>query len=291
MYSAFIRQVGVFISACGLLAASNPAIAQQETTLPSGGVVSASLCADAYVLALAEPEFIRALSWQVDQPVSAAPGWARGWTQAWPDAERLLVLDAEVIVFGAGEGGRAASLLDRAGRRSIELSWTEDFAGVRANFRRIGAAIDRVDAAERAIENLDNRLAQLDFRAGQRGDRADLVYLSASGGSAGTNTYVDAAIRAAGARNVIADAGISGWTRSDPELVLTLEADLILTSFFRDGFSSTYNRALRHSAYDRLLDTTPSVDVPSGYWPCAGPMLIDAAEAIADALDGLEIRQ
>ena len=38
-------------------------------------LVSVSLCADAYVLALAKPEEIQALSWQVDHPLSAAlPG-------------------------------------------------------------------------------------------------------------------------------------------------------------------------------------------------------------------------
>lgn len=250
--------------------------------------MSASLCADAYVLALTEREDIAALSWQVDQPVSAAPGWARQMPRAWPDAERLMRLNPAITVFGAGEGGRAASFLERAGLASVELAWAEDFDGVRRNYRLIGERLGRSDAADAAIADLDHRLQALVERTERRGRVSNVVYLSSSGGSAGTGTYVDAAITAAGGVNVMAQAGAAGWTRSDPELALGLDADLVVTSFFRDGYQSTFNRALRHAAYRHLLVTDARLDVPSGDWPCAGPRLIEAAEAIADALDALE---
>ena len=105
------------------------------------------------------------------------------------------------------------------------------------------------------------------------------------GGSAGAGTYVDAAITAAGGRNAAAESGVAGWGRSDPELALTLEADIILTSYFTDGFAGMLSRATRHAAYRRLLGSAGRVDIPSADWPCAGPRLINAAEAIADALD------
>tara|TARA_R110000868_G_scaffold101630_5_gene279758 strand:+ start:37574 stop:38461 length:888 start_codon:yes stop_codon:yes gene_type:complete len=284
MFLAITRLAAACISACAF-ATAEPAAALGQETGQRGGIVSASLCGDAYVLALVPREAITALSWQADQPVSAAPDWARHLPRAWPDAERLLVLDPGLTVFGAGEGGRTASLLQRTGRLSFELAWAEDFAGVRINLERLGEALGQPNAAAEQIADLDRRLTALDARAQARGAVPGVVYLSASGGSAGAGTYVDAAIRAAGARNVAAANGVTGWGRADPELALTLEADIVLTSYVEDGYAGLLSRATRHAAYRRLLDQADRVDIASGDWPCAGPRLIHAAEAIADALD------
>lgn len=232
-----------------------------------------------------------ALSWQVDQPVSAAPDWARSLPQAWPDAERLLRLDPDLTVFAAGEAGRVGAMLDRSGMHWVELTWASDFSGVRANLQTVGARLDRSEAAERVLETMERRLAVLQDRASQRSLQPRILYLSSSGGSAGSGTYVDAAIRAAGGINVAADQGGIGWTRSDPEFALTMDADILLTSFFSDGFASTFNRAVHHSAYRHLLEIWPRVDIPSGDWPCAGPRLVDAAERIANAIDVWEASQ
>ncbi len=282
---AITRRAAVFISACVFAMASAAAAPAQQTVPPEGGAVSASLCADSYLLALQPRAGIAALSWQVDQPVSAAPDWARDLPRAWPDAERLLAFDPGLVVFGAGEGGRAAAMLERSDYPTLELAWTEDFDGVRANLLALGAALGRVDAARAEIADLDRRLAALAQRAAARDVVPRVVYLSASGGSAGAGTYVDATITAAGGLNNAAQSGVVGWGRSDPELALTLEADIIVTSYFTDGFAGTLNRATRHAAYRRLLDQAGRVDIPSADWPCAGPRLIDAAEAIADAID------
>lgn len=176
-------------------------------------------------------------------------------------------------------------MLDRAGNPWLELAWASDFDGVRANLQSVGARLDRRRAAERVIRAMDRRLEALQDRADQRSEQPRILYLSSSGGSAGVGTYVDAAIRAAGGINVTAEKGAVGWTRSDPEFALTMDADILLTSFFRDGYASTFNRAIHHSAYRHLLDIWPRVDIPSGDWPCAGPRLVDAAEGIANAID------
>ena len=250
------------------------------------GIVSTSLCADAYVLELAGPGRIAALSWQAGDAVSAAPDWARDLPRAWSDAERLYTLAPALTVFGPGEGGRTQRLLDRAGLDATELGWASDFAGVRANLESLGAAMETPARADAAIADLDVRLARLDIRTRQRAVRPRILYLSASGGTAGAGTYVDAAIAAAGGINVMAEAGVTGWPASDPEALLGVEADIVLTSFFTDGYTSTLNRGLRHAAYRRVLErTTMRADIPAGDWPCAGPRLIVAAEHIADVID------
>jgi len=252
------------------------------------GIASTSLCADSYVLALAGPERISALSWQAGHAVSAAPGWARDLPRAWSDAERLYTLSPGLTVFGTGEGGRTQRLLARTGLESFELAWANDFDGVRDNLRALGERIGGEARAAAAIAELDARLERLETRTAARGRRPRVLYLSASGATAGAGTYVDEAIRAAGGVNVMADAGVNGWPRSDPETVLGVEADIVLTSFFAEGYASTYNHARHHAAYRLVLEERPNGTVPAGDWMCAGPRLIDAAERIADIIDAWE---
>jgi iron complex transport system substrate-binding protein len=251
----------------------------------AGGAVSVSLCADGYLLALAGPGRISALSWQAGDPVSAAPDWAGGLPQAWPDAERLYALAPGLTVFAAGEGGRTARLLERAGLEAFELAWVSDFEGIRSNLRALGAALGEPERAASAIADLDARLAVLAQRAARRGARPRVLYLSASGGTAGAGTFIDAAIAAAGGVNVMAGAGVRGWPRSSPETLLQVDSDILVTSFFRDGYSGRFNRGVHNAAYRHVLDHPRRIEVPAGDWPCAGPRLIEAAERIADALD------
>ena len=281
-------------SACVLgasaLLAGSAAGAQQADGREAARAVSTALCADAYVLALGGPEDISALSWQVDQPVSAAPEWARLQPRAWASPERLLQIEGEVFVFGPGEAGVAARL-ERSGRTVHILSWVEDFPGVAANLRALGEAWERPDHAEAAIAALEDRIEALSQRAARRAalrqGAPEVVYLSASGASAGSGTFIDAAIRIAGGRNAAAQAGLTGWGRSDAEFALRLSADLVVTGFFRDGFVGIANDGARHAAYRRLFEGAARLDLRSADLVCAGPRLIEAAEAIADALDRL----
>jgi iron complex transport system substrate-binding protein len=293
MSSVITRRAAGFISACVSATASLAfaGIAQAQEAAPENGVASASLCADAYVLALVDDDTITALSWQVDQPVSSAPPWSRSRPKAWPDAARILALSPALSVFGSGEGGRTARLLDRAGYRTFELAWVDDFDGVRDNLRALAAAVQTDHRVDDVIADLDQRLAALAGRTAARSRAPRIAYLSVSGGSAGDGTYVDAAITAAGGINAVAEQGATGWTRSDPEFALRLDVDIVLTSFFIDGYASTFNRASRHRVYRHLLEHPARADIPAGLWPCAGPRLIDAAEIIADAMDTWERSQ
>ncbi len=284
--SSDMRRLGaVFILACACNASSfAQAIDGEDAPLR---VLSADLCADPFVMALADRESIIAMGWQVNQPVSGAPEWVRDLPRAWPEAERLLTLDPDIAVFGPGGPGRAASILDTAGIHAVTLGWGEDFDIVRTNARALGDVLHREQTAEALIADLNARLAGLETRRTARGTRPSIFYLNVSGGTAGAGTLVDAAITAAGGRNAAAEAGAVGWTPADPEWALRVTPDLIVTSYFRDGYNSISQAGARHALFRDLLARTPHVDVPSADWSCAGPGLIDAAEIIADALDDI----
>lgn len=251
-------------------------------------IVAADVCADAYVLALADREAVAAVSWQAGQAVSGAPEWALDLPRASGDAERLIALQPDLVIFGPSGAGDAERFLDRAGIAHVSLQWGEDWNTVTGNLHLIGEALDEAARAGTLISELESRRAALAVRAQQRGAQPSVFYLSVTGGAAGAGTLVDEAIGMAGGRNAAAEAGASGWLAADAAWAFRVDPDLIITSYFVEGYATRNNTGVRHSAFRRLLQDTPRIDIPAAALSCAGPALMDAAEQIADALDRQE---
>jgi len=239
-------------------------------------IASTSLCGDSYLLALA-PDHISALSWQSRSPLSLANKSQSELPQLWDDPEVLMSTNADIILFGAGEGKYASKLKTK----SVKLTWGEDFSNIQGNAKLITEALN---INSRVVENWTKRMANLKSRAEARAAKPKVLYLSRSGGSAGRGTLVDAAITAAGGVNVVTRAG---WFTPGPEHIISYEPDLIITSYFKNGYESVQSTGVRNKVVQRYIARHPNVEIDGKLWPCAGPGLIDAAEQISDAIDKL----
>ncbi|PHR93554.1 MAG: hypothetical protein COA69_02635 [Robiginitomaculum sp.] len=240
-------------------------------------VVSTSLCGDTYLLTLDINDKITALSWQSDDALSGTPQNMRNHPKAWDDAERLLALNPTLIVFGPGQGQTAKPLLDKTGIAYVNLAWGEDFPSVENNYTILREALHIPEALEQDTKP--------HFRKNHSHQKPTLLYLSSAGGTAGPGTYLDAAIQAAGGQNIITK---SGWHTPDPETIAGLTPDLIVTSFFKDGYASVNQAGLRNTVLRKKLETTPTINVPGKLWPCAGPGMYEATNIIAKAIGALK---
>jgi len=238
-------------------------------------VVSTSLCGDTYVLSMLGSEDILALSWQSGDAVSGATDSFKNKPKASDDAESLLALNPTLVVFGPGEGKAAKPLLDKRGIQYVSLAWAEDFESVAANTQILSSALD-LSASLQAPEYPGS--------PPEGEDVPNILYLSASGGTAGPGTYVDVAIRAAGGHNIITT---SGWHTPSIESLVSLEPDLIVTSFFKDGYASVNEAGLRNKVLKDKIKSIPRINVPGKLWPCAGPGLYGATDIIKNAVEEL----
>lgn len=236
-------------------------------------VVSTSLCGDSYVLDGVPHDGITALSWQSGDDISAAPRSFKDKPKAYDDVENLLALNPTLVVFGPGEGTAAKPILDRSGVKYVSLAWGESFLGVSVNMNIIAEALQFDPITIDAIQHLPN--GQL---------RPTVLYLSASGGTAGPKTYVDAAITAAGGKNIVT---IQGWHTPSIESLVALNPDLIVTSFFKDGYASVNEAGLRNKVLQDKLKSIPRINVPGKLWPCAGPGLYEATDILKHAVEEL----
>lgn len=259
-------KAGLSSLACALVSTS--AIAADNSL----AIASTSLCGDGYMLAIA-PNQVSALSWQSRDALSTATDAEKSLPQIWDDPEVLIGSQADIIVFGPGEGGFAKNLP----QKTISLEWGEGFDTVIRN-------IEKLTESSSFADTLKLRLSDLNKRGAARQEKPKILYLSRAGGTAGPGTYVDAAITAAGGANVVS---VPNWSTPDPEQILSYAPDIIVTSFFTDGYESVQSNGVRHTAIRDFIAARPQVDIPGKLWPCAGPGLIEAAELIADGLDAL----
>ena len=255
--------------------------------LPRGA--STSLCTDQYLLGLADPQQIASVSWQATGPLSLFADRTAGYPQNRGEAEELLYLGVDIVLLQAWQAGNTGDLLERFGVTVITVPLVNTFPEIRDLTLEVAAAIGRPQAGQDAVAAMDATLAEAArLSDGRPGPLA--AYYRPDGGSAGTDTFVDAAMQAAGYRNLKADLGQSGWGVLGLEDLVTHRPEVIVTSFFDTSGTSRSTTFARHPLLARLLVDAELVVIPGRSWVCGGWFLADAVERLtqarAEALNG-----
>ena len=254
------RRVAAFILAWLLISSAASQKVWGQESQPT--FASTSLCGDAYLLALA-PNQIAALSWQSRGPLSLASAEQKQLPQAWDDAERLIELAPDIVVFGPGEGYKTEAVLHAAGIQTLRLDWGETEKALLKNYAKFDIVF--MSAAQRQYPH----------------SKPKILYLSRSGGSAGVETYIDALITRIGGENIWSR---KSWFTPDAEELAVIKPDFIITSYMSDGFESAQAKAITGGVHRKLLATTPSVDIPGKYLSCMSPQFYDAVQIADEAV-------
>ena len=272
------RKVAAFILAWLLTSSAASSNVWGQDSKPT--FASTSLCGDAYLLALA-PHQVKALSWQSRGPLSLANANEKTLPQAWDDAERLIELAPDIVLFGPGEGYKTQAVLEAAGIQTVRLEWAEDYDDYGHNIDLI------LDSA--GVEMKDTPIgmsSSLFTLHSEDTPRPKILYLSRSGGSAGADTYIDVLINHVGGDNIWTASGSNkqSWFTPDAEELAVIKPDFIITSFMSDGFESAQAKTITGGVHRQLLDTTPSVDVPGAFLSCMSPQFTDAMILVDEAV-------
>ena len=272
------RTLAVVLS---VLPAALPAAAD-----PLPRVASTSLCADQFVLGLATPEQIVSVSWQATGPLSLYADRAEGYPQNRGEAEELLYLDADIVLLDSWRARETGALLERFGVTVVEIPPVNSFEEIRTLTLAVADSIGRPEAGRAAVTEMDAVLAAAEQAA--VGEPPLAAYYRPGGGSAGSGTFVDAALNAAGLRNLKAEIGEPGWGPLSLEAVVTRQPDLFVISFFDTAYVGRSITFSRHPLLAEMMAETPVVTVPGRAWVCGGWFLADAVDTIVGqrAADG-----
>lgn len=244
-------------------------------------VVSINVCADQYLLALADPDQIAAVSlYATDGGMAYFAGRARGYPRTAGNAEEVLGFDPDLILAGTFTKVQSRAMLRRLGYRVIDLAPADSWEDVRAQTRMVAEALGHPERAARWIAALDLSLAAGDEAGlpGPQGLRLRALQYQRRGFTAGTETLMDRIFDAAGLENAAGEAGIGSVGRLSMESLVRVAPDLIVFDRADIALTDVGSDLLRHPALDRAVPEAMQMALPQRLTVCGGPSL---AEAIA----------
>ena len=247
---------------------------------------SLTLCADQYLLGLAAPEQIVAVSATATDPnQSLFAAEAARYPVHRGSSEELIALRAEVVLTDRWMPLQTAARLDRFGVRVISIPLPNSWEEIADTTRAIAAVLGRPEQGEARVAEMRTRLDRLAQWVARRHAAPPLAaYFLPDGGSAGAGTFIDAVLQAAGTRNLATVLGLNGWGSFNLEQLAETQPDLVVLGFFDQGGDSRRMAFAHHPVFRRLLAGRPVIAVPDRYWACSGWFLAEAATYIAERL-------
>jgi iron complex transport system substrate-binding protein len=201
------------------------ALAAEAAEAAPGRVASLDQCADQYVLALAPRRSIAALSPRADDADAWLRSQAAGLPRRRATFEAMTAVQPDLVVRYWGGDPRLLRALQGRGAQVVQIEEATEFEGVRANIRRVAAALERRAEGEALIRDMDARLAR--SRGAWKGQPA--LYMTPSGFTAGPGTLIDAMLRAAGLTNA---AKAQSWEPVPLERMILSPPSLFVFGFF-----------------------------------------------------------
>ena len=258
---------------CAILAAC--ALAPPAAAGPR--VMSLDSCADQYVLALAPRETIVGLSHRAVSRDSYMRREAAGLPLRRATFESLVSARPDVVVRLWGGDARLSRALAGKGVTAVTLDDAADFEALRVNVRKVAAALDRRPEGEALIARMDAQLA----RAAGAGKGRRALYLTPGGYTAGSNTLIDATLKAAGYGNAVSAPYFAPVSLE--QLVMKPPAALVLGLFDMARAGADRWGPGRHAALRRLIQTRTVASLPTEVVGCPGWFAADGVAMLAEA--------
>ena len=245
---------------------------------PPARIVSLNLCADQFLLALADRGQIKALGrFAHDPEMSAAADAARGLPVSRGSAEDVLALRPDLVVAGPMWTADLRSLLKSRGIPLIELPPAETYGEILRQVRLVANAVGHPARGEALIASMNAGMAAIPADAG-RG--ATAAYYQRRGFLTGTGTLVDELLRRVGLRNLAMRLHKPSLARIGLEDMARARPDWLIVETSTDRPEDEGTQMLHHP----LLADIPRLKLPQAWTVCGGPAYVDAARSLAEQL-------
>lgn len=242
-------------------------------------VASTDLCADQYLLHLADKRQITSLSDQSQSVLGVDPNGVMKLRRNRAQAEEFLLDGTQLVVLKQYGDDALEAMLHRFGIATLRLPYAATIDDVKANIELVADRIGRAQAGLMTTRDLEQALDHARIVAKTKPRRIAL-YLRPDGGGTGSGTFVHAAMDAAGFDNLQARLGQTGWASLPLEQLAQLEPDVVITSFFDNPLPSVANRKVRHPLVQAAIGNRPQFDVPGHLWICGGPGIAQAVRLL-----------
>jgi iron complex transport system substrate-binding protein len=207
------------------------------------------------------------------------------------DAERIISLQPDLILAARYTKMDLRSLLSQTGVPILISTDFRNFDQIETNVRLIGRTVGEEDRAETIINEMRQKLiavrARLQpARAGQR-----VMYLASGNFTAGAGTSIHEILIAAGMKNAVADAGITGNIKIAAEQITQIDPDIILiaSGYERDrGFRERLETDAQLSTL-KAIKQKNIIELPARSVLTVSHYIADSVALLVEAINRLSI--
>ncbi|MEQ8344154.1 MAG: ABC transporter substrate-binding protein [Sneathiellaceae bacterium] len=267
--------------------------AQAETQRPQR-IVSMNLCADQYLMALADKGQVAALTHYARDPaLSAEAVEAESWPVTRGSAEEILLLQPDLVIASPFRRKETRALLEPFGFPTLEIRPARSFAEIVAQTRQIAAAIGQAARGERLVAAMQAEMAGVDsigVAPAPEGERPEAVHYQRRGFVTGTETLLDEIMAQAGLDNLAARLGKRFIGRVGLEEIVAAAPDHLLLSQGNDrAVEQAVDLGTELLLHPVLLDRHPRdrrLTLPQAATVCGGPSYAPAVRRLREQVRG-----
>ena len=235
-------------------------------------ILSLHLCADQYLLALADRAQVVGLTRNARDPaMSREAARARDWPLSRSSAEEMLALAPDLVIVTLGR-----TFLHRP-RAVLQLPDARSYPEIVAQTRVVAHAIGHPARGEALIRRMDAALARVPRDAGRGRTAAEY---QRRGFLTGEGTLLDDLLRRVGLVNLARRLGRSALAQVPVEAIVAARPDFLLVEQGDTAVIDQGSAMRAHPALGRI----PRLVLPRASLTCGGPAYVLAAASLARQL-------
>lgn len=241
-------------------------------------VVSLNLCADQYIMALADPGQITALTHNARDPeMSYRARRAQRFPISRGSAEEVLALEPDLIIASPYQRHDTLALLKGRDVTFLDLPPAESWSQIVDQVRQLAKALGHPDRGEALLRRME---AEMVAPIGAPAHRPVVAYYQRRGYMTGTGTLVDEMMQRTGLTNLAAKLGKPALARVSLEEMVAARPDYLIVESATEAVADQGTEMLHHAA----IADIPRISLPQALTVCGGPSYPEAIRRLRDQL-------
>ena len=254
-------------------------------------IVSLNLCADELVLRLAAPGTVQSVTWLARDPgLSNVAALAHAIPVNRGLAEDVVPLQPDLVIAGAYTTRTAVALLRRLKIPVLELDVPRTIDEAMAQITAVAAAIGMPENGAQLVRGIREGLSRLEVARSTPFPLVAAIY-QPNGLTIGQGSLVNDLLRRAGLRNLAVERRIDNYGALPLEWLLLAQPDLLIVNTAGDVGHALAYEVLTHPALKSRYHGNRVVSVPSAWWSCPGPRLVDTVQRLQQAAQQLRAKE
>ncbi|ACI97761.1 ABC transporter substrate-binding protein [Rhodospirillum centenum] len=253
-----------------------PAAVAQEA--PPRRIVSMNLCADQFLVDLADRDQVLALSEYARDPIlSSIAERARSWPVGRGTAEEVLALKPDLIIASRLRRQETRALLAGFQIKVLELGTARTFEEIVAQARTIAAAVGHPERGEALVARMR---AVLDALPAPAETRPVAVHYQRRGFVSGGETLMDEIMGRAGLVNMARSLDGAFVVRVPLERIVTTAPEYLLLTTAPVESPDLGSDMLEHPVLSGLYGPERRLELPEAVAMCGGPAYPEAVASL-----------